>query len=351
MTKKTNIAAGAIGTAVLSITVMAVGVPLLVVMGQGGSAEPTNGGFNTDGIPPVVAAAYLRAADAAADFEPPCAIPPWILAGVGEIESGHGTHGGASADEHGDVSPRIVGLPLPQLGGDTDGGLWDGSTTVDHAVGPMQFIPSTWRSYALDGNGDGIADPHNIYDAALTAANYLCASGGPMATEADWRRGLFAYNRSHSYVDEVLQAAYRYRSDPLQLVAHVPDGPVQLVEVAGIGLTNASWAHQVRAMLTAAAADGLHLTGHSYRDPAQQIALRRANCGTSHYAVYEMPANRCSPPTARPGTSNHERGLAIDFDRCSTRATACHRWLAANAATYGLYNLASEPWHWSIDGR
>lgn len=71
---------------------------------------------------------------------------------------------------------------------------------------------------------------------------------------------------------------------------------------------------------------------------------------TSHYAIYEMPSGSCSPPTARPGTSNHERGLAIDFDRCSSRGTACYQWLAAHAAEFGLQNLPSESWHWSHDG-
>src|SRR3546814_20642521 len=74
----------------------------------------------------------------------------------------------------------------------------------------MQFIPSTWRAYGMDGNDDGIADPHNIYDAALAAAAYLCVSGGPMATEDDWRRGLLDYNPSRAYVHDVLKAAYHY---------------------------------------------------------------------------------------------------------------------------------------------
>jgi membrane-bound lytic murein transglycosylase B len=107
----------------------------------------------------------------------------------------------------------------------------------------------TWLAYGGDGNGD-YRDPHNIVDAALAAAAYLCASGSPMATEAHWRQGIYAYNRSRAYVDDVL---------------------------AG-----------------------------SYRNPSQQIALRRAHCGTSPYAIFEMPASQCSPPPpnpARPATS------------------------------------------------
>ena len=351
MSKHLKVGAG-VTAGVLSLVTMTVGMPLLVMAGFIGSGDPLGGGggLKTDGLPPAAAIAYQRAADAARSFAPPCEIPPWILVGVGEVESGHGTYGGATTDPNGNVAPPIIGLALPSLGGDTDGGAWDGSSTVDHAVGPMQFIPATWRSYGLDGNDDGVIDPHNIYDAALTAAAYLCASGGPMATEDDWRRGLLAYDHSTAYVAEVLEVAYTYRQDPVQPVSYVPGGPVQLVDIPGIGPTNASWALQVQAMLASAEADGVHLTGSSYRNAAEQIALRRTHCGTSHYAIYEMPSGSCSPPTARPGTSNHEQGLAIDFDHCSSRSTACYQWLAANAGRFDIHNLPSESWHWNASG-
>lgn len=104
-------------------------------------------------------------------------------------------------------------------------------------------------------------------------------------------------------------------------------------------------------MVKAAASDGITLGANStWRDPAEQIQLRKQNCGTSHYAIYEMPASQCSPPTAIPGTSRHERGLAIDFSNSQNHSTAVFKWLDANAATYGFKNLPSEPWHWSIDG-
>jgi len=102
-------------------------------------------------------------------------------------------------------------------------------------------------------------------------------------------------------------------------------------------------------MFDAAAAAGHHFTGHGWRDTNQQIALRRQNCGTSYYAIYQMPSGQCTPPTAIPGTSRHERGLAVDLSTGLT--TAAFTWLKANAARYGLYNLPSERWHWSTDGR
>jgi septal ring factor EnvC (AmiA/AmiB activator) len=118
----------------------------------------------------------------------------------------------------------------------------------------------------------------------------------------------------------------------------------------------ASIADNVQALLDAAASDGVSLCASSgYRSPQQQIELRRQNCGSSNYAIYYMPPSQCSPPTARPGTSMHEQGLAIDFSCNGGGAirygNECWNWLAAHADEYGLYNLPSEPWHWSVSGR
>lgn len=103
-------------------------------------------------------------------------------------------------------------------------------------------------------------------------------------------------------------------------------------------------------MVNAAANDGVSLSGGGYRDPSRQIALREQNCGSSNYAIYQMPSSQCSPPTAPPGSSNHEVGLAVDFDNCSSRGSACYQWLNSNASSFGMYNLPSEPWHWSVNG-
>jgi peptidoglycan hydrolase CwlO-like protein len=118
---------------------------------------------------------------------------------------------------------------------------------------------------------------------------------------------------------------------------------------------DSAMAEGLEAMLAAAAADGIMLCGGGYRDPQEQINLRMANCGTSYYAIYEMPSSQCSPPTARPGTSNHEQGLAVDFNcngggTIQSQSSPCFQWLDANAASYGFYNLPIEPWHWSNDG-
>ena len=126
-------------------------------------------------------------------------------------------------------------------------------------------------------------------------------------------------------------------------------GGISLCTVGGITV-NCAISGKLGNMLNAARGDGVALSGGGYRDPAQQIELRKQHCGTSYYAIYQMSSSSCSPPTARPGSSQHEIGLAIDFENCSSRGTRCYQWLAGNAAGFGFYNLPSEPWHWSTSG-
>ncbi|CAB4960436.1 unannotated protein [freshwater metagenome] len=126
-----------------------------------------------------------------------------------------------------------------------------------------------------------------------------------------------------------------------------------LVTVGGITVAT-SIGNQLRQLLAAASAAGINLGGYGYRDINAQIQLRRQNCGTSDYAIWYMPADGCRPPTARPGYSMHERGLAIDFQAngsfINSRSNPGFIWLAANAGRFGFINLPSEPWHWSVSG-
>ncbi len=172
------------------------------------------------GVPLVALHAYWRASALA-----PCRIPWWVIAGIGRVESGHGSAHGSSLTAEGDTTVRILGIPLdgrPGVAaiGDTDGGRLDGDPQWDRAVGPMQFIPGTWGRWAADGNADEQADPHNIYDAAGAAARYLCFSRGDLVTEPAIRGALLAYNRSAPYGTKVLAEGGRYR-DRLDL----PDVP------------------------------------------------------------------------------------------------------------------------------
>jgi LAS superfamily LD-carboxypeptidase LdcB len=135
-----------------------------------------------------------------------------------------------------------------------------------------------------------------------------------------------------------------------------PTGGYPAVSCPGGGsiTVDGSLAHNLEAMLLTAWRDGVNLCGGGYRDRDQQVRLRIEHCGSSEYAIYRMPSGSCSPPTAIPGTSMHERGLAIDFQCAgqpmSGRSSPCFAWMAAHAATFGLSNLPSEPWHWSVDG-
>jgi hypothetical protein len=130
-------------------------------------------------------------------------------------------------------------------------------------------------------------------------------------------------------------------------------GNVNLATVGGITV-NVVIADQVASLLQAASAAGINLGGNGYRSPQAQIEVRRRNCGGSQYDIWQRPASSCDPPAARPGQSRHEQGLAIDFTcdgvLITSHSDRCYRWLANNAANYGLHNLASEPWHWSVDG-
>jgi len=130
----------------------------------------------------------------------------------------------------------------------------------------------------------------------------------------------------------------------------IPD----IVDVRGIKVAR-EIAPKIKDLLAAAEAAGVRLSGGGYRSREEQIRLRILHCGNSQYDIYERPANQCKPPTAPPGRSNHERGLAIDFryngQPIKSRDNPGFQWLAANAARFGLHNLPSEPWHWSVDGR
>ena len=159
--------------------------------------------------------AYLNAADLLAGARPSCNARWWMIAGVARVESWHGTYGGRSLRADGRPSTPIIGIALDGRPGvrviwDTDGGRYDGDTTYDRAVGPMQFIPETWRRLGRDGNGDGAADPQNIYDAAYSTGRYLCALGGDLSSTGNLRAAYFGYNNSTEYVDHVHGYARRY---------------------------------------------------------------------------------------------------------------------------------------------
>ncbi|MEU2225730.1 lytic transglycosylase domain-containing protein [Streptomyces sp. NPDC018347] len=174
------------------------------------------------GIPATVLDAYQKAAAELRSAKPGCNLPWQLLAAIGNVESGQARGGQVDAD--GTTLRRILG---PQLDGngfalipDTDNGAYDGNSDYDQAVGPMQFIPSTWAWAGRDGNGDGKKDPNNVYDAALAAGHYLCRNDWDLSREGDLHSAILSYNNSQDYLDLVLNWMEYYRKGSHS----VPDG-------------------------------------------------------------------------------------------------------------------------------
>nr|WSZ17960.1 lytic transglycosylase domain-containing protein [Streptomyces canus] len=174
------------------------------------------------GIPATVLDAYKKAAAELQGAKPGCNLPWQLLAAIGQVESGQARGGRVDAD--GTTTSKILG---PQLDGngfelikDTDNGAYDGDTAYDSAVGPMQFIPSTWAWAGRDGNGDGVKDPNNVYDAALATGHYLCRNGWDLSDSGDLDSAILSYNPSRHYVNTVLSWLEYYRKGTHE----IPDG-------------------------------------------------------------------------------------------------------------------------------
>lgn len=173
------------------------------------------------GIPAPAMVAYGDAQFALAKLDPGCHLSWNTLAGIGWIESQHGTMGGRTLLANGYSSTTIVG---PALDGTTYAAIhstpesraWHGDPVWEHAVGPMQFIASTWDRWGSDGDGDGKADPRDINDAALTAGKYLCADGHDLATPTGWGAAIHSFNHDDVYVANVLAAANTYAQRSVQ---------------------------------------------------------------------------------------------------------------------------------------
>jgi membrane-bound lytic murein transglycosylase B len=239
------------------------------------------GGLAANGIPNVALNAYRVAAARMSSASPGCGIDWSLLAGIGRIESNHGQYGGATLASNGDSTPHIIGEALDGVNWDyitdTDGGRYDGDTRFDHAVGPMQFIPSTWAIYGTDANGDGVADPFNINDAALAAARYLCTAGGDLRTADGQTRAVLAYNHNDEYLAMVLAIAAAYASG-------VPvDGPIVGITTGGLPPVDTSWIPPV--------------------NPAGPLAMTAPESTSSEHAGTAPRKASSKPGAAKPGTS------------------------------------------------
>ncbi|MCZ4087072.1 lytic transglycosylase domain-containing protein, partial [Streptomyces antarcticus] len=196
----------------------------------GPDAEPvaTGAGEGTQGIPASVLAAYRNAERAVGQSDPGCGLRWQLLAAIGKVESGQAR--GGRVDAAGTTLRPILGPVLDGNGfaniSDTDGGAYDGDARYDRAVGPMQFIPSTWAAWGQDANGDGRRNPNNVHDAALAAGRYLCEGTRDLRVAADLDRAVLSYNRSTEYLRTVRSWFAYY----LKGTHEVPDG-----EGAGTG--------------------------------------------------------------------------------------------------------------------
>jgi membrane-bound lytic murein transglycosylase B len=196
------------GTAVPTATAVAPGTSTLSAWAHRLSAKTE--------IPERSLVAYAQAEITTRQTTPGCGINWATLAGVGRVESHHGRFNGTRIGADGRLTPPIIGIPLDGSPGvraipDTDGGRLDGDTKWDRAVGAMQFLPATWARWGVRAKGDGAApDPQNVDDSALSAARYLCASGGDLSGAQGWWKAVLTYNRSDTYGKNVFSGADAY---------------------------------------------------------------------------------------------------------------------------------------------
>ena len=185
--------------------------------GPKGTRVWTASAMSDHNVPAAAGRAYRSAARTMAGVDPYCQLPWTLLAGIGRVESDHGRYGGSTLAINGVSHPLIIGVQLDGKGPvaairDTDNGKLDGDKVWDRAVGPMQFIPSTWADAARDGDGDGVESPNDLDDAALAAAAYLCSGSGSVLGDSAMSAAIYRYNQDDYYVALVKAFERGYRT-------------------------------------------------------------------------------------------------------------------------------------------
>jgi hypothetical protein len=191
--------------------------------------------ISSNGIPTAALIAYQRAATVLAEADPSCQLEWPLIAAIGRVESDHGRVNGNVLGADGISRPGIYGRPLNGQGStasisDSDNGVYDNDLTWDRAVGPMQFIPTTWQIVAVDGDGDGAKNPQDIDDAALATAVYLCAGEGDLSTDPGARAAVYRYNHSSDYVNLVMSIAEAYTMGDYTMVPNGTTSPTVLTD-------------------------------------------------------------------------------------------------------------------------
>jgi len=294
-----------------------------------------------------------------------CPNLPWtFLASIGKQESNHGTFGGSVIDPVTlDASQRIEGI-------DEDG--------VAEGLGPMQILQSNWNVHGTDADGRNGADIDNFYDAAATAAVFLCNEGPGIGSGSnDELRAAAAYyfagnqpGLGDGYAEEVMNRAATYGQRVNTFSGQGGACEAGISDISSPAGDNiqicTDSVENIKALLAAAEVDGIILGSvSSYRSSEQQASLRRQNCSVQFanadetqedillYARESTGKVSCNPDTAPVGQSNHESGRAIDFRVPGFQKfvnSPGFPWMQQNAGRFGFINYAPEPWHWSTDG-
>ena len=186
-----------------------------VAPGVGGHTARAIATASTTGIPSAALAAYQRAESVINAADKSCNLAWQLVAAIGRVESDHGRTNGNSLDLDGVAQPGIYGVALDGSHGttritDTDAGQYDDDAKFDRAIGPMQFIPSTWSVVGVDADGDGERNPQDVDDAALATAVYLCSGDDDLSDVRGQRASVYRYNHSTSYVDLVMSIYNAY---------------------------------------------------------------------------------------------------------------------------------------------
>ena len=270
-------------------------------------------------LPVLAFEAYHHAASLEAQAAPSCHLPWWILAGIGHTESGNAEGGRLFAD--GTTRGRILGprldghLPGNAIIRDTDHGVLDGDTEYDRAVGPMQFIPSTWRSWQADGNHDGRRDPNNIFDSTLAAAGYLCAEDRDLATPSSINAAVLSYNNSQDYLTAVLAWGHAYR-----------DGATAVSDISQPVITDVTAVRPPLASRPPQAAPPL-----TRRTGTSQAAVPHATPTTTHPLAGSSPTPVPPCPTTDTGASASSPAVSSQPSPSATPSASLASTVAAPA--------------------
>jgi membrane-bound lytic murein transglycosylase B len=259
-----------------------------VAAAQGSPRQVAASRVSQSRVPTVLLSAYRAAAGSAPAA---CHLQVSLLAAIGEVESGSLVGRPLDAQHRTSIfGPVLDGHGFAAIP-DTDNGRWDGDTTWDRAMGPMQFVPSTWRTFGVDGDGDGVADPQDVEDASASAATYLCYGGRDLSQPAVLRSAILSYNHSVAY--EQLVMIYQQRFADLGLDR---------------GMTVTGWPSSAQAVATSPVA-GLDLgstepavarsTGHGR--PTDRPASPASSAPATRPTVAPATTPPATAPSARPG--------------------------------------------------